>query len=317
MKLVVTGGAGFIGSNLARAAAGCEWISEVAVIDDLSSGAVENLAGVHAQLVIGSVLDDSILDKVLAAADAVVHLAAVPSVPRSLEAPRASHEANATGTLAVLEAARRHGHPYVVVASSSSVYGPSPVMPASEDARPDPISPYAVSKLATECYALSYARCFDLPVLPFRFFNVFGPGQPAGHAYAAVVPAFVSAALAGLPLPVNGDGLQTRDFTFVDTVVTTLLDAVRRRVTCDGPVNLALGSRTTLLELIATLESVLGRPLEREHGPPRAGDVPDSQADSARLRALFPDVVATALRDGLAATLAWMREDTDNESAGP
>ena len=150
----------------------------------------------------------------MAGAHAVVHLAARPSVRRSLADPMASHEVNATGTMMVLEAARRHGMPHVVVASSSSVYGANPSLPKREDMAPMPVSPYAASKLAAESYALSYARSFGLPVLAFRFFNVFGPLQPAGHAYAAVVPAFVSCALSGTPLPVHGDGTQTRDFTY-------------------------------------------------------------------------------------------------------
>jgi UDP-glucose 4-epimerase len=307
MKAVVTGGAGFIGANLVRALEHAAWVDEVVVVDDLSSGDLANLTGTSARMVEGSVLDGDLLDGVFEDAAAVVHLAAIPSVPRSIADPVRSHHANATGTLSVLEAARRVAvPPHVVVASSSSVYGANPGLPKREDMQPMPMSPYAVNKLATESYALAYAHCFGLDVLPFRFFNVFGPLQPAGHAYAAVVPAFVSAALEGRPLEIFGDGLQSRDFTFVDTVAATLADAVGRRVTSPGPVNLAFGTRTTLLRLVEELEQVMGRPIDVVHQPERPGDVRDSQADSTRLRQLFPDISAVPLADGLRATVAWM-----------
>jgi UDP-glucose 4-epimerase len=170
---------------------------------------------------------------------------------------------------------------------------------------PSPVSPYAASKLATEAYSFSYARSFDMPVLVFRFFNVFGPLQSASHAYAAVIPIFISCALAGKPLPVHGDGTQTRDFTFVGTVASVLSDAIRRQVTDTAPVNLAFGSRVSLLELIGQLEDTLGHDVERHHVESRAGDVRHSQADQTRLRQLFPDIRATALPEGLRATVAW------------
>ncbi|MDA8276038.1 MAG: NAD-dependent epimerase/dehydratase family protein [Actinomycetota bacterium] len=308
MKVVVTGGAGFIGANLCRALVEQGVSEHVVALDDLSTGEKANLAGVAGvELVEGSILDDDALDTVLPGASAVVHLAARPSVPRSLVDPMASHRTNATGTMTVLEAARRHGGPHVVVASSSSVYGANPALPKHEDMATMPVSPYAASKLATEAYALAYARSFGLDVLAFRFFNVFGPLQPAGHAYAAVVPAFVDAALAGRALPVHGDGTQTRDFTYVGTVSAVIADAVRRRVTSPGPVNLAFGSRVSLLELVDLLEDVLGHPVAREHTDPRPGDVRDSQADRSRLGALFPGVQPVPLAEGLAATVAWFR----------
>lgn len=308
--MVVTGGAGFIGANLCRALARTHPVTEVLALDDLSSGFADNLAEVNATLVEGSILDPQLLDAVLHGCDAVVHLAAVPSVPRSIKDPMRSHEVNATGTLRVLEAARRApaGPPQVIVASSSSVYGANPTLPKSESLRPMPMSPYAVSKLATETYALSHGRVYGMDTLAFRFFNVFGPLQAAGHAYAAVVPAFVDAALGGRPLTVYGDGLQSRDFTYVDTVTAVLTAAVVGRRTSDEPVNLAYGTRTTLLELIAELTDVLGVDVAVEHADPRPGDVRDSQADSTRLAALFPDVAPTALREGLSATVAWFRK---------
>lgn len=301
---MVTGGAGFIGANLVRALIACPAVGEVVAYDDLSTGTAGNLEGLPVELVHDSILNRTRLEQVVEGAASVVHLAARPSVPRSLADPVASHEVNATGTVYVLEAARAAGA-QVIVASSSSVYGANPTLPKHEGLVAMPVSPYAASKLATESYALAWAQSFGLDVLAFRFFNVFGPLQQAGHAYAAVVPAFVDAALAGRPLPVHGDGSQTRDFTFVDSVTGVITDAVARRVTADGPVNLAFGSRNSLLEVIALLEGIIGRPLDREHLPPRPGDVRDSQADRSRLQALFPDVRAIELRDGLEATVEW------------
>ncbi|WP_030271773.1 NAD-dependent epimerase/dehydratase family protein [Streptomyces sp. NRRL B-24484] len=305
MRVVVTGGAGFIGANLVRELLTRPEVEEVRAVDDLSTGDKANLDGLGVTLHQGTILDSALLDEAFAGADAVVHLAALPSVPRSVKDPLASHHANATGTLEVLEAARRAGGLYVAAASSSSVYGANRELPKRETMRTAPMSPYAVSKLATEAYLAAYHHCYGLGVLPLRFFNVFGPLQPAGHAYAAVVPAFLDAALAGRPLTVHGDGGQSRDFTYVGTVAQVLTGAVLRRVVHADPVNLAFGTRTTLMELVGELGSVLGRPLETEHTEPRAGDVRDSQADNGRLRELFPDVRPVPLREGLERTAEW------------
>jgi UDP-glucose 4-epimerase len=253
------------------------------------------------------VLDSDLLQKLSAGIDSIVHLAARPSVPRSLEDPVATHHANATGTLLVLEAARLGSKPHVVVASSSSVYGANPILPKREDMATLPMSPYGASKLATESYALAHGRSFGMEVLAFRFFNVFGPLQAANHAYAAVIPAFVAAALAGESLTIHGDGNQTRDFTYVGSVTSVLVDCVRRRVASDRAVNLAFGSRVSLLELIEILEDVVGRQLPRSHVDPRPGDVRDSQADQTRLRELFPSASPVALTDGVRATVQWFQ----------
>lgn len=306
MKVVVTGGAGFIGANLCRALLRAD-IDEVVAVDDLSTGSATNLDGVDARLVEATILDPDALDAAFDGADAVVHLAARPSVPKSIADPMASHDANATGTAQVLEAVRRAGGPHLIVASSSSVYGANPTLPKREDLRPQPLSPYAAQKLAAETYTLAWAHSFGLDVLAFRFFNVFGPLQTAGHAYAAVVPAFIDAALAGRPVPIHGDGCQTRDFTFIDSVTDVITDAVRRRVTSADPVNLAFGGRFTLLDVIAVLEQLLGQTLDREHQAPRAGDVRDSQADQTRLRSLFPDIEPVPLDEGLRRTIDWFR----------
>jgi UDP-glucose 4-epimerase len=306
--MLITGGAGFIGSNLAAVAVESDAIKSVRVLDDFSTGDPRSLDGLGLDTIEGSVLDAGALDVALRDVDAVVHLAAIPSVPRSIANPVASHAANATGTLLVLEACRRHGVSYITAASSSSVYGANPALPKHEREWVRPLSPYAVSKLASEQYLLAYQSSYGMATLPFRFFNVYGPGQPAGHAYAAVVPAFVDALLSGNPLMVNGDGQQSRDFTYVGTVCQILLDAVLKGVVSPEPVNLAFGSRTTLLELIDMLADVAGVPARVVHGPARPGDVPHSQADNSSLRALFPEVVPVDLRVGLEETVSWFRE---------
>ena len=302
MRITITGGAGFIGANLSKHLLSLG--AQVTIIDDLSSGSLSNIADLDVEFIQGSMLDPN--TSAFDSCDAIVHLGAVPSVPRSVNDPVTSHEANATGTLMVLEAARKR-NAHVIVASSSSVYGANPTLPKSEDMRPMPISPYAVSKLATESYAISYQHCYELPTLAFRFFNVFGPLQAPGHAYAAVVPAFTHAALNGEPLTVHGDGGQTRDFTFVGTVVATIADALERRVTSLDPVNLAFGTRYSLLDVVELLEQELGQPLPRNHVETRAGDVRDSQADSSRLRRLFPDIEPVPLDVGLEQTVTWMQ----------
>jgi UDP-glucose 4-epimerase len=307
MKVVVTGGAGFIGANLCRILADRRGITEVVAFDNLSTGDEANLDHLRVELVTADIGDPDALVAAFDGAAAVVHLAARPSVPKSVEDPVASHEANTTGTLNVLEAVRATGGPHVVVASSSSVYGSNPTLPKSEDLVPAPLSPYAAQKLATEQYALAHAHSYDLDVLAFRFFNVFGPLQPAGHAYAAVIPAFVSAALSGQPIPVHGDGLQSRDFTYVDSVAGVIADAIERRISSPTPVNLAFGGRATLLEVVAELEAILGVTLEVEHQPTRVGDVRHSQADQTRLRELFPDLEPLDFDEGLRTTIEWWR----------
>ncbi len=304
MKVLVTGGAGFIGANMCRELAARPGIGRVIALDNLSTGDAANLDGVPATLVTGSILDRDLVQSIVDDVDAVVHLAARPSVPRSIADPVASHEANATGTLYLLEACRRAGT-YVVAASSSSVYGSVATLPKHEDLATRPMSPYAAGKLAGEAYLLAYGSSFQVPTLALRFFNVYGPLQSVGHAYAAVIPAFVDAALRGEPLTVHGDGTQSRDFTYVGSVTAVLADAVLRRVTSDTPVNLAYGNRITLLTLIDKIAALVGRPLAVTHRPGRAGDVRESQADHTRLRALFPDATPVPLDEGIERTVRW------------
>ncbi|ATY96541.1 NAD-dependent epimerase/dehydratase family protein [Streptomyces cavourensis] len=307
MQIVITGGSGFIGGNLVRALTEQPQVTRLRVVDNLSTGNKANLAGLDVDFFEGDVQDAALLDRAFHGADAVVHLAALPSVPRSLQDPLSSHHANATGTLQVLEAARRAGGPHVIAASSSSVYGSNPHLPKHEDLATAPMSPYAVTKLTTEAYLSAYHHSFGLPVLPFRFFNVYGPGQRADHPYAAVIPKWISAALVGEPVTVHGDGAQTRDFTHVGTVCRVLTDALLRRVVGPRPVNLAFGSRTSLLDLVQAIEAAIGHVVKRQHAPARIGDVAHSQADSDRLQALFPRVAPMTLDEGISATADWIQ----------
>jgi UDP-glucose 4-epimerase len=306
-RILITGGSGFIGSNLVEYFNLKSPETEVVVYDDFSGGSRENISGMDCAVHEYSVLDSDNLKKSIKGVDSVIHLAAIGSVPRSIANPLASHHANASGTLNVLEAARESGVEHVVVASSSSVYGGNPAMPKHELDWVRPQSPYAVSKLATEAYALAYQASYGLKTLAFRFFNVYGPRQRANHDYAAVIPQFINAAIKQRPLPIFGDGYQSRDFTFVESVCSALYLTSLNKITHTEPVNLAFGTNTTLLELVDKLSMQFGRPLKIAFGDQRPGDVRASQADCNSMRALLPSVEATDLDDGLARTIDWFR----------
>ena len=235
MKVLITGGGGFVGANLVKVLESGINGAEPVVLDDLSSGFRENLVETSARFVEGSILDAELLAQAMDGCSAVVHLAARASVPRSIEDPSATHEVNASGTVRVLEACRETGVGQVIVASSSSVYGRTETMPKREDLPTRPMSPYAASKLASESYALAWGSSYDLPVLAFRFFNIYGPLQPPRHTYAAAVPAFLAAALQNLPIPIFGDGFQTRDFTYVDSVAEVIVTALREQTNHPDP----------------------------------------------------------------------------------
>ena len=304
MRVLVTGGAGFIGTNLVRRL--LDSGHEPRVFDDFSTGLASNLAGLDVDVIEGSLADPDAVGRATVGMEAIVHLGARGSVPRSIEDPIATHEVNATGTLNVLEAARRAGA-HVVLASSSSVYGSNTALPKVEDTWTRPLSPYAASKLAGESYALAYRTSYELPVLALRFFNVFGPWQRPDHDYAAVVPKWLWRMMRGEPIQVFGDGLQSRDFTYVDTVVDVLTEGLDRRVSWGSPINLAFGNRHSLLSLIAAMEEVLGVRAEVEFLPERPGDVRDSENDPALLRETFPDVLPTPLDEALHVTADWLQ----------
>jgi UDP-glucose 4-epimerase len=258
------------------------------------------------------VLDSRLVTAAARSADAVVHLAAQVSVAASAADPKATHEANAAGTLNVLEAARQVGVEQVVVASSCAVYGDTDVSPTTESAPTRPLSVYGSSKLAAEAYALAYHASLGVGTLALRFFNVFGPLQRPDGPYGAVVPAFVSAAAEGRPITVYGDGTQTRDFIYVDSVCAVIRDAIARRVCLPLPVNVASGTSTSLTTLIATLEELTGRPMQRLSCAPMPGDIRDSHADVTLLRRTFPDVTIMSLADGLTATYRWFQSQTSH-----
>lgn len=305
MKILITGGAGFIGSNLASASLDAG--HEVRVIDDLSTGYRDNLEGLDVEFIEGALQDPVAVAKAVAGVDSIVHLGALGSVPRSIQDPIASHHANATGTLTLLDQARRADVNHIMCASSSSVYGMNPALPKHEREWTRPMSPYAVSKLATEQYTLAFQQSYDFNTVAFRFFNVYGPGQRAGHAYAAVIPTWIEAMMKGEPVWVNGDGSNSRDFTYVETVCRVLLDTAERRVSHPEPVNLAFGTNTSLLDLIEQLTSISGITPDVRYRGARPGDVPHSMADNSTLKALFPDVAPVDLTMGLKETLTWFR----------
>ncbi|MEO6881895.1 MAG: NAD-dependent epimerase/dehydratase family protein [Mycobacteriaceae bacterium] len=297
MRLLVTGGAGFIGAHLTRAARTAG--HDVVVLDDLSTSSWASIEGLDVTRIEGSILDEALLEQAMDSVDAVAHLAALASVPASVADPVGTHAVNVTGTVAVLRRAAEQGA-HVSVASSSAVYGRNQAEVLGERDWVRPMSPYGTSKLAAEQYALAFQDSYGLASAAFRFFNVYGPGQPVDHVYAAVVPAFVDALLAGRALTVHGDGGQSRDFVNVATVCAVLLDAAERHLTCPEPVNLANGSGTTLLDLVAALEQVTGRTAQLHHETVRVGDVRRSCADVSALRALFPDAPQVTLTAGLA-----------------
>ncbi|MDA2989196.1 MAG: NAD-dependent epimerase/dehydratase family protein [Actinomycetota bacterium] len=309
MRVLVTGGAGFIGTNLTRHLLELSEVDEVRILDDLSTGFRSNLDLVReARFFEGSILDFDLLGKAVDGVDSIVHLAARPSVPRSIAEPRAAHEVNSTGTLNVLEVARAAGNIHTIVASSSSVYGANPTLPKHEDLATRPVSPYAASKLATESYTLAWQHSYGLPTLAFRFFNVYGPLQAAGHAYAAAIPTFIDAAINNRLIPLHGDGTQSRDFTYVGTVAAVITRCVIERITSPTPVNLAFGSNITLNEVIEGIGRELNQSVDVEYLPSRPGDVKHSQAANAELARLLPHLQPVSFDDGLRATVDWFRK---------
>ena len=305
MKVLVTGGAGFIGHHLVRGllARG----DKVAVIDDLSTGFARRLDefGDEVDLVVGSILDPAALDHATADCDVILHEAAIPSVARSLVTPRATNDANAGGTIEVMLAAARHHVRRVVLAGSSSVYGIPATLPCIETMRPDPQSPYGASKLAAEHYVHSLGTLHGIDTVVLRYFNVFGPGQDPSSEYAAVVPRFTTAVLEGRQPLINGNGDVSRDFTYVENVVAAnllaSLPASPSRLTC----NIACGSRHSLLDLLAAISQAAGRPSNPNFGPARLGDIRDSQADITLARRALGYEVVVPFEEGVARTVAW------------
>jgi UDP-glucose 4-epimerase len=304
--VLVTGGAGFIGSHLVDALV--DLGARVRVIDDLSNGRRENIAAhlEHGRVMFvqASILNEGALARAAEGCSVVFHQAALGSVPASVERPLVYHDVNGTGTVRVLEAARRAGAKRFVYASSSSVYGDSPALPKIESMLPAPMSPYAASKLAGEHWVRAYAGCYGVSGVSLRYFNVFGARQRPDSQYAAVVPAFIAAARADRPPIIHGDGLQSRDFTHVANVVhaNLLAGAIDRDLRGEA-VNIACGERITLLELLEAIQSHAGSNAAPDFRPPRAGDVRHSQADISAARDLLGFDPVMPFGEGLRATL--------------
>lgn len=301
---LVTGGAGFIGSNIVATL--LEQGERVRVLDNFSNGLESNLTPFvdSIEIVSGDVRDADVVRRAVDGATIVLHLAALGSVPRSIDDPATSNDVNVCGTINVLNAARECGVRRVVFSSSSSVYGENPILPKDESLATLPISPYAVSKLAGEAYTRVFARVYELETVALRYFNVFGPRQRPDAAYAAVIPLFMRAALDGTPVPINGDGTQSRDFTYVDNVVSANLLAATAPASVSGGVyNIACGGRFSLLDIVAELEKLSGKSLQRDHLPPRAGDIPHSEAAIEAARRDLGYEVRVGFAEGL--SRAW------------
>lgn len=301
---VVTGGAGFIGYHLVAAllARG----HRVRVVDDFSTGNPKQVPE-SVELLTGDVVD--LAEVAMRGATVVYHLAAQVSVPRSVEDPMGSHRSTETSTVAVLGEAERSGARRVVLASSSAVYGDRPAQPKREDHDPAPASPYAAAKLCSEIYARHWAQHRGLETVSLRFFNVYGPRQDPKSAYAAAIPIFLSRLTCGQAVPVFGDGLQTRDFTYVEDVVRGILAAADTRGASGQVFNIAAGQGTTVLELIETLADLLGVRARIERLPPRAGDIRHSRADISAASAGLNFTPSTSLRSGLSRTVEWFRQE--------
>jgi UDP-glucose 4-epimerase len=310
VRYLVTGGAGFIGSNLVAAltAAG----ERVRVLDNLDTGRWDHLDGIPQQSQIdrleGDIRDAEAVARAAEGIEVILHQAALGSVPRSVDHPITSDEVNTGGTVTVLDVARRSGVRRVVFAASSAAYGETPALPKREDMVPSPVSPYAVTKLAGEHYLKVFAQIYGIETLNLRYFNVFGPNQKPDGAYAAAIPRFVDAALAGRPITIYGDGEQTRDFCYVDnTVRANLLAASSPRRLTGEVVNIAGGRRIGLNELCRELGRVLGRELAVDHVAPRTGDIRHSLADIGAARELLGYEPLVRWEDGLAPTVAYLR----------
>lgn len=306
--ILITGGAGFIGSNLVEHLNQFQPDWTLRVLDDLSLGSLANLSKTQCELVVGSITDESLLSEACQGVNNVVHLAGIGSVPRSIASPVPTNDVNIRGTLNVLNAARQAHVESVVVASSSSVYGRNPSSPRDERDWTQPMSPYGVSKLATEAYALAFQQSYGLGTLSFRFFNVYGPRQPFDHPYAAVIPKFLSAAITNSKLEIYGNGEQTRDFTYVGSVVSAIEKACASNTSLDMPLNLAFGTETSLKELVAVIERVTKQKLKVSYEPPRPGDQATSKANPERLLDLWPSLQTVDLEEGIRRTLRWMMQ---------
>ena len=306
---LVTGGAGFIGSNLAAALASKG--ARVRIIDNLSTGHAENLDEIAGDIdfVEASVADEDALHRALENVELVFHEAAIPSVPRSVEDPQSTHVASVDATFQLLLACRERRVRRVIYAASSSAYGDQPTLPKREDMLPDPLSPYAVAKLVGEYYCQVFTRVYGLETISLRYFNVFGPRQDPSSQYSGVISRFISALLSDQKPVIYGDGEQSRDFTYVDNVVSANLKAAETNRGIGSIINVASGERISLNQLLGVIKELTGRNnVEAEYQKPRAGDVMHSLADISRARDLLGFEPLVDLREGLQLTIDWWKQ---------
>lgn len=307
-RYLVTGGAGFIGSHLVD-----ELVrrgQQVRVVDNFSTGRRSNVpAHPLVEVEEGDLADRGTAARAVKGCDFVLHQAAIPSVPRSVQDPAGSHRANVNATLEVLIAARDAGVKRLVFAGSSSVYGNTPDLPKHEEMRPRPLSPYALQKLVGEQYCCLFTQLYGLETVTTRYFNVFGPRQQPGSPYSGVISLFVEALVDGRRPRIHGDGSQTRDFTYVGDVVQGVLACCEAPAVAGEVINVAAGGRVSLLELVSTLARILDTSAVPEFGPPREGDVKDSQADIGKARRLLGFEPAAQFEDALRKTVDWYRQE--------
>ena len=302
MKVLITGGAGFVGTNLT-----IELLKighDVKIIDDLSTGLEQNVPK-DAEFIKASILDLEKLYNAAKNSDVIVHLGARGPVPRSIKDPVATHNVNSTGTLNVLEAARVNESHYIF-SSSSSVYGSNMALPKNENMVLKPLTPYAASKMSGEALSLSYSNSFALSVSTFRFFNIFGPWQRPDHEYAAVIPKWISKCLAGDEIEIFGNGEQTRDFTYVTTVVQVIVNCISNKVLHPEPVNLAYGNNISLNQVVGLLKNTFPT-LKVKYLTPRNGDVLHSENDPGLLKTLYPDITVDKFENSLQKTIDWFK----------
>jgi UDP-N-acetylglucosamine/UDP-N-acetyl-alpha-D-glucosaminouronate 4-epimerase len=315
MRYLVTGGAGFIGSNtvdeLVRRG------HSVVVLDDLSSGKEDNLAELRNKITFikGSITDIEVVRKAMYEAEYVLHLAARTSVPRSVKDPIETNKINIDGTLNVLVAAKELKVKRVVFAASSSAYGETPTLPKVETMQPQPISPYGVTKFVGELYGQTFGRCYGLENVSLRYFNIFGPRQDPSSPYSGVLAKFCTAFLEDTPPLVFGDGEQTRDFTYVENAVQANLLACEAPTVSGKVFNVGVGGRVSLNAVLRELSKITGKMLEAKYEPPRDGDIRDSQADISQAKELLGYVPQVTFEDGLARTLEWYRETQTKAAA--
>lgn len=312
MNFLITGGAGFIGSNIAHELV--EKGNNVKIIDNFATGKPENIDDIRAKIefIQGDIRDLDLLKNSMKDVDYVLHQAAIPSVPRSVKDPILSNDTNICGTLNVLVAAKDSDVKRVVYASSSSVYGDTPTLPKQEDMIPNPLSPYAVTKLTGEYYCKVFHSIYGLETVSLRYFNVFGPRQDPESQYAAVIPKFITRMLNNESPTIYGDGLQTRDFSYIKNVINANLLACNAKNAPGKAFNIACGERITLNELIAVLNEILDKDIESTYTDPRQGDIKHSLADISRAIEILDSKPKYNLKEGLKETVEWYKKKNKN-----